>query len=211
MLASTLQPGFGRMTIGIPCLVAVAAHIGLIFTWILRLLRAECWKIDWRLSCICSPSKVRLPRFLLCPLVLDASPIWLSASIVALSSSTAKWSMEGTAQCASMLFILFLMFASMLASESRMVAHVTVCAMQSRVFGGSSIKIKHRLDPLQIKLLILFAQILILWNWTFWIGLFAWTQIGFILVDFTNVSPSKSFLLWICSICWIGWNALVSF
>ena len=144
-------------------------HWLLIFTWTLR---TECWKIDMRLSCICSPSKIRFPRFLLCPLVPDASPVGLAASMIALSSWTAKWSMEGTAQCTSMLIILFLMFVSMLASESRMVVRVTVCTILSRIFGCSSIKIKNLLDPLHIELLV-FAQVLILWNWTLCIGLFA--------------------------------------
>ena len=81
--------------------------------------------------------------------------------------------MEGCAQCASMLLILFLMFVSMLASESRMVVHVAVCAIQSRVFSGSPIEVKNLLNPLHIELLVFFAQVLILWNWPFWIGLFA--------------------------------------
>ena len=67
------------------------------------MLRTKCWKLNRRLLLgFCSPLKIRLPRFSLCTLVLDASPVWLAASSITLSSWTTKWSMEGIAQCAPM-------------------------------------------------------------------------------------------------------------
>ena len=185
-------------------------HQLLVFACTLTLLRVNCWKINWSLSCICSPSKIRLPRFLLCTLVFDSRPIWLSASSIAFSSWTAKWSMEGTAQRASMLLILFLMFVSALAGESWMVVHVTTRAIQSRVFGSSTIQIEDCLDPLHVELLVIFGQVPLLDKWTCWIRFFAWTQVGLLEVDLPQISPLQSLFIWVCTICWIGWNALVS-
>ena len=105
-----------------------------------------------------------------------------------------------------MLVILFLIFVSMQASESRKVVHVTVCAIQSRIFGSSSIKIKNLLIPLHIELLVFLAQTLILWNWTLGIGRFAWMDIAWICIEIANVSPWNCLFLTICAICWVGWN-----
>ena len=64
-----------------------------------------------------------------------------------------------------------LMLESMLACESWMVIHVAVSAIQSRILGSPSIKIKSLLDPLHIDLLILLAEVVVLWNGAFFISL----------------------------------------
>ena len=74
---------------------------------------------------------------------------------------------------------------------------------------SSTIQIEDCLDPLHVELLAIFVQVLLLGNWTWWIGLLAWIQVGLIIVEITDVFPSQSLLIWICAICWIGWNALV--
>ena len=71
-----------------------------------------------------------------------------------------------------MLLIRLLMLVNVLACESRMVIHVTVCAIQSSVLGSPSIKTKNLLGPLHVRLLMLRFEIVVLWNWAFWI---AWT------------------------------------
>ena len=68
------------------------------------------------------------------------------------------------AQCASVPLIRLLMLWNMLACESRMVVHVTVCAIQSRILGSPSIKIKSLPDPFHVILLMLLLVVVILWN-----------------------------------------------
>ena len=68
------------------------------------------------------------------------------------------------AQCASMPLIRLLMLMDMLVCESRMVVHVTVCAIQSRILGSPSIKTKSLLDPLHVRLLVLPLEVVILWG-----------------------------------------------
>ena len=81
--------------------------------------------------------------------------------------------MEGTAQC----------FVSMLASESWMVVHIAICAIHSRIFRILAIDVEDSLDPLHIELLVIFVQVLLLANWTCWIGFLAWIQVGLREVD----------------------------
>ena len=61
------------------------------------------------------------------------------------------------------------MFVSMLASESWMVVHVTICAIHSRVFRVLSINVEDSLDQLHVELLVMLGQVLLLANWTCWI------------------------------------------
>ena len=46
------------------------------------------------------------------------------------------------------------MSIEVLASEPRMVVHVAICTVETRVFGSSSIKVKDVLDPLHVLLLV---------------------------------------------------------
>ena len=166
------------------------------------------WRFHWRLGCLWPPSKIWFSRFLPCALVFDSSPTWLSASCIALSPWTAKWSTEGTAWRASMLLCLDTMTIEMLASKSRMVVHITICAIDSRVFGGSSINIEDILGPLHVLLLLILRQCLLLPDWTRRIRGLACIQEGLLEAGFTNVCPSQSLFLRILSICWIGRNTL---
>ena len=90
---------------------------------------SECWKIRLDLSCINSPSKIRFSGFLLGTLVLNSRPVGFTTASIDLSSGTPECSMEGCAQCASMLLIRLLVLVSMLACEPWMVVHVAVSAI----------------------------------------------------------------------------------
>ena len=105
-----------------------------------------------------------------------------------------------------MLLGLFLIFVSMLASEPWMVVHVTTCAIQSRILGGSSINVKNLLDPLHVELLVLFAQVVILWNWALWICWLAWIEVAWIRIERTDVPPWHRLFLRIGAINRIGWD-----
>ena len=87
--------------------------------------------------------------------------------------------------------------------------HVTVCAIQSRILRGPSIKIKSLLDPLHVLLLVLLLEVVSLWNW----AVLIWTvriKKAVTCVEISNVSPLNCLLLWIWTVSWICWNWLIS-
>ena len=110
------------------------------------------------------------------------------------------------AQCASMPLIRLLMLGDMLACESRMVVHVTVCAIQSRILGSPSIKTKGLLNPLHVRLLVLLLEVVTLWNWAFLIARTGRIEEAVACIEISDVSPLNCFLLWIRTISWIRWN-----
>ena len=72
-----------------------------------------------------------------------------------------------------MLLSWFSVLPSMLASESRMVVHVAVCTIYSRVLGILVINLEDMLDPLDIDNLLIWRELICLCNWTWhgWEGL----------------------------------------
>ena len=110
------------------------------------------------------------------------------------------------AQGASMPLIWLLMLESMLECESRMVIRVTMSAIQSRILGSPSIKIKSLLDPLHISLLMLLLEVVILWNWAFLICLTVWIEEAEACIETSNVSPWNCLRLWIGMVSWIHWT-----
>ena len=92
------------------------------------------------------------------------------------------------------------MFVEVLASESRMIIHITVSTIDALVLESPSINVKNLLDPLRILLLVFLGHRLLVDNWTWRIIALTWIQERLTHVRFTNVFPV---LTWILSICWM--------
>ena len=106
-----------------------------------------------------------------------------------------------------MLLFWLAVLPSMLASESRMVVHVTVCTVYSRVLGVLMINLEDMLDPLDIDDLLPWRELICLGNWT-WNGWAIRVEEVVAGVHWSDVFPWKAFLCWIWTICWIDRNGL---
>ena len=103
----------------------------------------------------------------------------------------------------------FLVLPSMLASESRMVVHVAVGTVCSRVLTVLPIKFEDMLDPLDIDDLLLWRELICLSNWT-WNCWAIWIEAVVTSINWSEIFPWKAFLCWISTFCWIDRNRLAS-
>ena len=108
-----------------------------------------------------------------------------------------------------MLLIWLAVLPSMLASETRMVVHVAICTVYSRVLRVLLVNLEDLLDPLDIDNLLLWRELICLSNctWNSWAIRVEEVMAG---VHWSNVFPWNAFLCWIWTICWIDRNGLAS-
>ena len=101
------------------------------------------------------------------------------------------------------------MLLHMLASESRMVVHVTVRAVDSLIFVNSVIKIEAIDNPLNVGHLLLWSQLICLVNWT-WNDRVTGVEVVLVNIELTKIFPWKTFLLWIGALRGVNRNRLAT-
>ena len=97
----------------------------------------------------------------------------------------------------------------MLASETWMIVHVAVSAIQSRILRGLSINLEDVLDPLHVHQLLLRRKLICLLDWTL-LDIIVRIEKVIAGIKISNIFLWKTFLCWIWTICRIDWNRLMS-